>query len=163
MNRIGIGYDIHRLEEGRPLILGGVTIPHTKGFVAHSDGDALCHAITDALLGALALGDIGSHFPDTDPQYKGADSVALLLQVVELVRAHGYRIANIDTNIIAQAPKLRPHIDAIRTRLADALQLPIDLISVKARTNEHVGPEGREEAISTQAIVLLTRSDSGID
>lgn len=163
MNRIGIGYDIHRLEEGRPLILGGVTIPHTKGFVAHSDGDALCHAITDALLGALALGDIGSHFPDTDPQYNGADSVALLLQVVELVRANGFRIANIDTNIIAQAPKLRPHIDAIRARLADALQLPADLISVKARTNELVGPEGREEAISTQAIVLLTRSDSGID
>lgn len=163
MNRIGIGYDIHRLQEGLPLILGGVTIPHTKGFVAHSDGDALCHAITDALLGALALGDIGSHFPDTDAKYKGADSVALLQQVVELVHAHGYRIANIDTNIVAQAPKLRPHIDAIRGRLADALRMPMDLISVKARTNEHVGPEGREEAISTQAIVLLTRSDSGID
>ncbi len=158
MTRIGIGYDIHRLEAGRPLILGGVTIPHTKGFVAHSDGDALCHAITDALLGALALGDIGSHFPDTDPQYKGADSVALLLDVVAKVRGLGWEIVNIDSNIIAQAPKLRPHIDTIRARLAEALSLPMDVISVKARTNEHVGPEGREEAISTQAIVLLQKA-----
>ena len=158
MTRIGIGYDIHRLEAGRPLILGGVTIPHTKGFIAHSDGDALCHAITDALLGALALGDIGSHFPDTDPQYKGADSVALLLQVVGIVRGRGWEIVNIDSNIIAQAPRLRPHIDTIRVRLAEALSLPMDAVSVKARTNEHVGPEGREEAISTQAIVLLQRS-----
>ena len=160
MTRIGIGYDIHRLEAGRPLILGGVTIPHTKGFVAHSDGDALCHAITDALLGALALGDIGSHFPDTDPQYKGADSVALLLEVVAKVRGLGWEIVNIDSNIIAQAPKLRPHIDTIRARLAEALSLPMDVISVKARTNEHVGPEGREEAISTQAIVLLQKADA---
>lgn len=163
MNRIGIGYDIHRLEAGLPLILGGVTIPHPKGFVAHSDGDALCHAITDAMLGALALGDIGSHFPDTDPRYKGADSVHLMQQVAELVRGNGYHIENIDTNIIAQAPKLRPHIDTIRERLATALHLPVEKISVKARTNELVGPEGREEAISTQAIVLLARSDSGID
>lgn len=160
MTRIGIGYDIHRLEAGRPLILGGVTIPHTKGFVAHSDGDALCHAITDALLGALALGDIGSHFPDTDPQYKGADSVALLLDVLAKVRGLGWEIVNIDSNIIAQAPKLRPHIDTIRARLAEALSLPMDVISVKARTNEHVGPEGREEAISTQAIVLLQKADA---
>lgn len=158
MNRIGIGYDIHRLEPGLPLILGGVTIPHTKGFVAHSDGDALCHAITDALLGALALGDIGSHFPDTDPQYKGADSIDLMCRIAALIRKQGWDIVNIDANIIAQAPKLRPHIDAIRIRLAESLSLPMDAISVKARTNEHVGPEGREEAVSTQAIVLLTKS-----
>jgi len=158
MNRIGIGYDIHRLEEGRPFILGGVAIPHTKGFVAHSDGDALCHAITDAMLGALALGDIGSHFPDTDPRYKGADSVGLMCEIAALVRKQGWEIVNIDTNIIAQAPKLRPHIDTIRGRLAEALSLPMDVVSVKARTNEHVGPEGRQEAVSTQAIVLLTKS-----
>lgn len=158
MNRIGIGYDIHRLEEGRPLILGGVQIPHTKGFVAHSDGDALCHAITDAMLGALALGDIGSHFPDTDPQYKGADSVALMCAIAALIRKAGWEIVNIDSNIIAQAPKLRPHIGSIRIRLAEALSLPMDAVSVKARTNENVGPEGRQEAVSTQAIVLLTKS-----
>lgn len=153
--RIGIGYDIHRLSEGLPLILGGVTIPHGKGFVAHSDGDALSHAITDALFGALALGDIGSHFPDTDPAYKGADSIVLLKKAAAIVRGHGYEIVNIDSNIVAQAPKLRPHIDAMRARLAEALNLSLDVVSVKARTNEHVGPEGREEAISTQAVVLL--------
>lgn len=153
--RIGIGYDIHRLSEGLPLILGGVTIPHGKGFVAHSDGDALSHAITDALFGALALGDIGSHFPDTDPAYKGADSIVLLQKAAAIVREHGYEVVNIDSNIVAQAPKLRPHIDAMRARLAEALNLSLDVVSVKARTNEHVGPEGREEAISTQAVVLL--------
>lgn len=155
--RIGIGYDIHRLSEGLPLILGGITIPHGKGFVAHSDGDALCHAITDALFGALALGDIGSHFPDTDPAYKGADSVRLLQEAAAIVRGHGYEIVNIDSNIVAQAPKLRPHIDTMRARLAEALGLPLEVVSVKARTNELVGPEGREEAISTQAVVLLEK------
>lgn len=155
MIRTGIGYDIHRLEAGRPLILGGITIPHSKGFVAHSDGDALCHAIADAMLGALALGDIGSHFPDTNPAYKGADSIVLLQHVHRLVQDRGWRVVNIDSNIVAQAPKLRPHIDAMRERLAAALDLPVDAVSVKARTNELVGPEGREEAISTQAVVLL--------
>lgn len=163
MIRVGIGYDIHRLEAGRPLILGGVQIPHTKGFVAHSDGDALCHAISDAILGALALGDIGAHFPDTDPAYKGSDSVMLLQRVADMARARGYQIVNIDSNIIAQAPRLRPHIDSIRARLAAALHVPVDAISVKARTNELVGPEGREEAISTQAIVQLARTGSGVD
>jgi len=153
--RIGIGYDIHRLEAGRPLVLGGVRIEHDKGFVAHSDGDALCHAITDAMLGALALGDIGMHFPDTDERYRGADSIALMQRVHKLVRARGYHIVNVDANIIAEAPKLRPYIEGIRARLADALDLLKEQVSVKARTNEQVGPEGRGEAISTQAVVLL--------
>jgi 2-C-methyl-D-erythritol 2,4-cyclodiphosphate synthase len=155
--RIGIGYDIHRLEAGRPLILGGLTIPHTKGLVGHSDADAVCHAITDAMLGALALGDIGSHFPDTDPQYKGADSVKLMQVVLEKVAALGWGIENIDVNVVAQAPKLRPHIDAMRASVAGALGVDAGRVSIKARTNEHVGPEGREEAISTQAVVLLNR------
>lgn len=157
MNRIGIGYDIHRLEEGRPLILGGITIPHYSGLVGHSDADAVCHAITDAMLGALALGDIGAHFPDTDPQYLGADSVKLMQAIKAKVRGLGWYIVNIDVNIIAQKPKLLPHIDAMRTRVAEALDLSVDAVSIKARTNEHVGPEGREEAISTQAVVLLQR------
>lgn len=152
---IGIGYDLHRLEEGRPLILGGVTIPHEKGLLGHSDGDALCHAITDALLGALALGDIGSHFPDTDSTYKDADSLDLLLQVHQLVQREGYRIVNVDSVVIAQRPRLRVYIDSMRLRIAEALGMPIERVSVKAKTNESVGPEGREEAISTQAIVLL--------
>lgn len=155
--RIGLGYDIHRLEAGRPLILGGVQIPHEKGMVGHSDADALCHAIADALLGALALGDIGTHFPDTDPAYKNADSTVLLEKVAALVREKGYAIVNLDTNIIAQRPKLLPHIPAIRARLAEILQLDLGQISVKAKTNESVGPVGREEAISTQAIVQLEK------
>jgi 2-C-methyl-D-erythritol 2,4-cyclodiphosphate synthase len=155
MYRIGIGYDIHRLEAARPLILGGVEIPHTKGMVGHSDADALAHAITDALLGALALGDIGSHFPDNDPQFKGADSMKLLDATLKLVDGAGWRIVNVDTNVIAQQPKLRPHIDIIRQRLATEMNLLKSQVSVKAKTNESVGPEGREEAISTQAVVLL--------
>ena len=155
MIRIGLGYDSHRLEEGLPLILGGITIPHTKGFVAHSDGDALAHAITDAILGAAALGNIGQRFPDTDPQYQGADSLELLAQTLRLLNEAGYTLVNIDSNIIAQQPKLNPHIQAMRTRLSEVIGLPIDAISIKAKTNEHVGPEGREEAISTQAIVLI--------
>ena len=153
--RIGIGYDLHRLEEGRPLILGGVHIPFEKGLAGHSDGDALAHAIADALLGAAALGDIGRHFPDTDPAYKDADSLALLRTIAEKVRAEGYAIVNIDANVIAQAPKLSPHIDAIRASLAACLELELGLVSVKAKTNERVGPEGRGEAISVQAVALL--------
>ena len=153
--RVGIGYDLHRLEEGRPLILGGVHIPFEKGLAGHSDGDALAHAIADALLGAAALGDIGRHFPDTDPAYKDADSLALLRTIAEKVRAEGYAIVNIDANVIAQAPKLSPHIDAIRASLAACLELELGLVSVKAKTNERVGPEGRGEAISVQAVALL--------
>ena len=153
--RIGLGYDLHRLEAGRPLILGGVDVPFEKGLAGHSDGDALAHAITDALLGAAALGDIGRHFPDTDPAYKDADSMALLGMISERIREEGYRIVNVDANVIAQAPKLSPHIDAIRARLAKCLDLDIADVLVKAKTNEGVGPEGRGEAISVQAIALL--------
>lgn len=153
--RIGIGYDLHQLTGGRPLILGGITIPHEKGLSGHSDADALAHAITDALLGAAALGNIGQHFPDTDPTYKDADSMQLLAKVAALVAKEGYRIANIDANIIAQQPKMNPHIEAMRKSLADCLGLQVSAVSVKAKTNEHVGPEGRGEAISTQAVVLI--------
>ena len=155
MFRIGIGCDIHRLETGRALILGGLHIPHDKGLAGHSDADVLCHAVTDALLGALALGDIGQHFPDTDSRYEGADSMALLRVVLRLVRNAGYRVVNLDCNVIAQRPKLAPHIEAIRLRLAEGLEIDAARVSVKAKTNEHVGPEGREEAIRAEAIVLL--------
>ncbi len=153
--RIGQGYDLHRLEEGYPLILGGITIPHGKGLVGHSDADVLTHAIIDALLGAAALGNIGQHFPDTDPKYKGADSLVLLKDVAALLYKAGWNVVNIDSTIIAQQPKLNPHLDAIRARLAETLALKLDQISVKAKTNEHVGPEGREEAISVHAAVLI--------
>ncbi len=155
MIRIGFGYDLHRLEEGRPLILGGIHVPYERGLAGHSDADVLAHAITDALLGAAALGNIGQHFPDTDPRYKDADSMQLLRNVVGMVNEHGYHIVNIDSNLVAQQPKLNPHIDAIRKSLAACLGLPVDAVSVKAKTNEHVGPEGRGEAISAQAVVLL--------
>ena len=155
MIRIGLGYDLHRLVEGRPLILGGVKVPFEKGLEGHSDADALAHAITDALLGAAALGNIGQHFPDTDPRYKNVDSIVLLGHAADMLRAHGYRIVNIDSNIVAQRPKLNPYLDAMRNRLSECLQLEVDRISVKAKTNERVGPEGREEAISTQAIALI--------
>jgi len=155
MIRIGIGYDIHRLEIGRPLILGGIEISFEKGLIAHSDGDALAHAITDALLGAAALGNIGQHFPDTDPAYKDADSMTLLSKTIELLHNAGYRIVNIDSNIIAEAPKLTPHIPAMIERLSQVMELDESCISIKARTNEQVGPEGRGEAISTQAVVLI--------
>lgn len=156
MNRIGTGYDLHRLEEGLPLIIGGVTIPHTKGSVAHSDGDVLAHAITDAILGAAALGNIGQRFPDTDAVYKGADSLELLRQTMNLLEVAGYTLVNVDSTVVAQQPKLNPHVDAIRASLAEVLRLPLDCVSVKPKTNESVGPEGREEAISAQAIVLIS-------
>lgn len=157
--RIGQGYDLHRLVEGRPLIIGGVRIEHPKGLDGHSDADVLAHAMTDAILGALALGDIGSHFPDTDPRFKDADSLDLLVTAHGLVRGAGYRIANIDSTVIAQQPKLRPYIEGIRQRIAEALNLHKSAVSVKAKTNEHVGPEGREEAISAHAVVLLEESN----
>ncbi len=153
--RIGIGYDLHQLVDGRPLILGGVAIPFDKGLLGHSDADVLSHAITDALLGAAALGNIGTHFPDTDPAFKDADSLVLLRRAYDAVQAAGFDIVNIDANIVAQRPKLNPFIDAIRQRLADCLGIGLPQISVKPKTNESVGPEGRGEAISAQAIVLL--------
>ena len=153
--RIGTGYDLHRLEEGLPLILGGVTIAHAKGLRGHSDGDALAHATIDALLGAAALGNIGRLFPDTDPQYKGADSMDLLARAGGLVKKAGFTIANIDATIVAQEPKLDPHLDAMCKRLARCLAIEPDRVSVKAKTNERVGPEGRGEAISVQAVALL--------
>ncbi|MFQ3580612.1 MAG: 2-C-methyl-D-erythritol 2,4-cyclodiphosphate synthase [Chloracidobacterium sp.] len=153
--RVGTGYDIHRLVEGRPLILGGVTIPYERGLLGHSDADALAHAITDALLGALALGDIGSHFPDTDPRWANADSLALLRHVVTLVAAQGFEIGNLDASIIAERPKLGPHIPAMRERLATNLQLDPSAVSIKAKTNEGFDAVGRREAIAVQAVVLL--------
>jgi 2-C-methyl-D-erythritol 2,4-cyclodiphosphate synthase len=156
--RIGEGWDIHALVTGRPLILGGVEIPHTHGLQGHSDADGLCHAITDALFGALAMGDIGHHFPDTDERYRGADSLALLAEAARRVRALNWHIANVDSTIVAQAPKMAPHISAIRQRLSTALALPVDQVSVKAKTAEKMGPVGEGLAIETRAVCLLFRA-----
>jgi 2-C-methyl-D-erythritol 2,4-cyclodiphosphate synthase len=153
--RIGTGYDVHRLAEGLPLWLGGVQVPHTHGLVGHSDADVLLHAICDALLGAAALGDIGKHFPDTDPQYKGISSLKLLAHVGNLLRDCGYRIGNIDSTVAAQRPKLAPYIQQMRQNIADTLGIDLDTVSVKATTTEKLGFEGREEGISAQAIALL--------
>ena len=150
-----MGYDVHRLVEGRDLIIGGVKIPYEKGLLGHSDADVLLHAIMDALLGAAALGDIGKHFPDTDPAYKGADSVKLLEHVGRLIREAGYSIENIDATIIAQRPKMRPHIDTMRRNIKEALGIELDQINVKATTEEGLGFTGSEEGISAQAICLL--------
>jgi 2-C-methyl-D-erythritol 2,4-cyclodiphosphate synthase len=153
--RIGEGWDTHALVPGRPLVLGGVTVPHSHGLLGHSDADALCHAITDALLGAAALGDIGRHFPDTDPAFKGADSIAMLAEAARRVRAAGWVVANVDSTIVAQAPKMAPHIGAMVERLAQALQLAVSQVNVKAKTAEKMGPVGRGEAIETRAVCLL--------
>lgn len=153
--RIGMGYDVHKLVEGRDLIIGGVKIPYEKGLLGHSDADVLLHAISDALLGAAALGDIGKHFPDTDPAYKGADSLKLLEEVGRLLENECYLIENIDATIIAQAPKMRPHIDTMRQNIADALSIDISQINVKATTEEGLGFTGKGEGISSQAICLL--------
>ena len=153
--RVGHGYDVHKLAGGRKLIIGGVEIPHFKGLLGHSDADVLAHAICDALLGAAALGDIGKHFPDNDDRYKGADSLILLEKVCELIRNKGYEISNVDSTILAQAPKLRPYIDEMRSKLAKAMQLDIDEVSVKATTEEKLGFTGREEGIAAHAVVLL--------
>lgn len=155
--RIGHGYDVHALGEGLRLVLCGIEIPHTKGCIAHSDGDVAIHTICDAMLGALALGDIGKLFPDTDARYKGIDSTLLLQEVVNIVKSKGYSINNIDCTISMQRPKLRPHIDAMRNRLAEVLGIEIERVSVKATTTEHLGFEGREEGVSTTAVVLLTK------
>lgn len=154
--RIGMGYDVHRLVEGRDLIMGGVKIPYEKGLLGHSDADVLLHAISDALLGAAALGDIGKHFPDTDPAYKGISSLLLLRKVGELLEEKGYLIENIDATIIAQAPKMRPYIDTMRENIAKALGITPEQINVKATTEEGLGFTGSGEGISSQAICLLT-------
>ena len=153
--RIGNGYDVHRLVENRKLILGGVEIPYEKGLLGHSDADVLLHAVMDALLGAAALGDIGKHFPDTDPRYKGADSIRLLEAVRELVKKEGYSVGNVDATIIAQQPKMRPHIERMRENIAKALETPVSRINVKATTEEGLGFTGNGEGISAQAVCLL--------
>ncbi|MBE6677081.1 MAG: 2-C-methyl-D-erythritol 2,4-cyclodiphosphate synthase [Ruminococcaceae bacterium] len=153
--RIGHGYDVHRLVEGRDLILGGVNIPYEKGLLGHSDADVLTHAIMDALLGAAALGDIGKHFPDTDPAYKGADSLKLAAHVAALLHAQGYRIGNIDATVIAQAPKLSPHIPTMRQNLAHALGCDQDCINIKATTEEHLGFTGEGLGMAAHAVCLI--------
>lgn len=156
--RIGHGYDVHRFGEGDFITLGGVRIPHKFGLIAHSDGDVLLHALSDALLGACALGDIGKHFPDTDPQFKGADSRALLRHVLGLVAAKGWKVGNVDTTIIAQAPKMAPHIQSMRETIAADLKVELDQVNVKATTTEKLGFTGREEGIAVHAVALLVRA-----
>ena len=154
--RIGLGYDVHAFAADRPLILAGVTVPHHQGLTGHSDADVLAHTVMDALLGALGLGTIGDHFPDTDPQYKDADSMKLLSHVMGLIKEKGYHVINLDSVIVAQAPKLAPHIPAMQAALSQILET--EHISVKATTSERLGFEGREEGISAQAVVLLNRN-----
>ncbi|MCU0925407.1 MAG: 2-C-methyl-D-erythritol 2,4-cyclodiphosphate synthase [Hydrogenophaga sp.] len=153
--RIGEGWDVHALVPGRPLVIGGVNIPHSFGLLGHSDADVLLHAITDALLGAASLGDIGRHFPDTDERFKGADSSVLLAEVARRVREAGFEIGNIDSTVIAQAPKLAPHIDAMRQRIADVLSLAVGQVNVKAKTAEKLGPVGQGLSIEARAVALL--------
>lgn len=153
--RIGHGYDVHRLVEDRKLILGGVEVPYEKGLLGHSDADVLLHAVMDAVLGAAALGDIGQHFPDTDPAYKGADSLALTREVAKIIAAHGYKVGNIDATILCQRPKLAPHIPAMRKNIADAFGLPLDAVSVKATTEEHLGFTGEGLGIAAHAVALI--------
>ena len=156
--RIGEGWDVHALVAGRPLVLGGVTVPFHLGLMGHSDADVLLHAITDALLGAAALGDIGRHFPDTDPTFKGADSMVLLVEAARRVQAAGWAIGNIDSTIVAQAPKLMRHIPAMCARIAEALDLALDQVNVKAKTAEKLGPVGMGQAMEARAVVLLVRA-----
>jgi 2-C-methyl-D-erythritol 2,4-cyclodiphosphate synthase len=156
--RIGEGWDIHALVAGRPLVLGGVHIAHSHGLLGHSDADALAHALTDALLGAAALGDIGRHFPDTDVRFAGADSLRLLSEAAALVRAAGWTVVNIDSTIVAQAPKLAPHIPAMCERLAEALGIDVGNVNVKAKTAEKLGPVGEGRAIEARAVCLLMRA-----
>ncbi len=157
MFRTGIGYDVHRLQEGLPLWLGGIIVPHNKGLVGHSDADVLLHAICDALLGAAALGDIGQHFPDTDPAYKGIDSKLLLAKVCLLVRQQGYEVANVDTILCLQKPKVATYIPQMRQTIATTMGIAADAVSVKATTTEHLGFEGREEGVSAWASVLIEK------
>lgn len=158
--RIGSGYDVHKLVEDRKLIIGGVEIPHDKGLLGHSDADVLVHAIMDSILGALALGDIGKHFPDTDERYKGADSIKLLEHVNTLIRSRGYMVNNIDSTIIAQSPKMAPHIQNMRNNIAKALDTDIDNVNVKATTEEGLGFTGAKEGIAAQSICLLVKVDN---
>ena len=153
--RIGNGYDIHKLVEGRPLILGGVELAHDMGLLGHSDADVLTHAIMDAMLGALSLGDIGHYFPPTDPKWAGADSLVLLSQVNQMILAAGWRIGNIDSVVVAERPKLKPHLKAMRDRISQILAVNPEQISIKATTNEKLGPTGREEGIAAYAVALL--------
>ena len=155
MFRIGIGFDAHALSEGRPLVIGGVNIPHSKGLQGHSDADVLVHALMDAILGALALGDIGGHFPDTEDEFEGADSLELLSRVQKMIEDKGYCCENLDSIIIAEKPKLKPYIGEMRENLASVLKINVDQLSIKATTTEHMGFTGREEGIAAQAIVLL--------
>ncbi len=153
--RIGHGYDVHRFGEGEFITLGGVRISHRFGLIAHSDGDVLLHALSDALLGAAALGDIGQHFPDTDPRFKGADSRVLLRHVLGLIQAKGWKVANVDATVVAQAPKMAPHVQAMRELIAEDLQVALDQVNVKATTTEKLGFTGREEGIAVHAVALL--------
>ncbi|MFZ2311177.1 MAG: 2-C-methyl-D-erythritol 2,4-cyclodiphosphate synthase [Methylobacter sp.] len=157
MIRVGQGYDVHRFKEGGDVILGGVKIPYEQGLEAHSDGDVVLHALCDALLGAAALGDIGKHFPDTDPEFKGADSRVLLRHVYGIVQEKGYQLVNADITIIAQAPKMSPYISAMCSNIADDLKVAVECINVKATTTEKLGFEGRKEGIAVQAIVLIEK------
>ncbi|AOH52840.1 2-C-methyl-D-erythritol 2,4-cyclodiphosphate synthase [Peribacillus muralis] len=159
MFRIGQGYDVHQLVEGRPLIIGGITIPYEKGLLGHSDADVLLHTVADACLGAIGAGDIGKHFPDTDPEFKDADSAKLLRHVWAIVKKEGYSLGNADCTIIAQSPKMAPHIEDIRARIADLLDTTVDRINVKATTTEKLGFTGRSEGIAAQAVVLLVESN----
>lgn len=156
--RIGEGWDVHALVPGRKLILGGVEVPHSLGLLGHSDADVLLHAITDALFGAAALGDIGRHFSDTDAQFKGADSAVLLAEAARRVRAKGFEIGNIDSTIVAQAPKLAPHIEKMRERIAQMLELDVEQVNVKAKTAEKMGPVGQQQAMEARAVALLVRT-----
>lgn len=157
MLRIGHGYDVHAFAEGRRCIIGGVDIPYEKGLLGHSDADVLLHAVSDSLLGAAALGDIGKHFPDTDPKFKGADSLVLLQNVVDLIHSKGYRVNNIDATVIAQAPKMAPHIEQMRRNIAGALQVDVDCVNVKATTEEKLGFTGRKEGISAHCVALIEK------
>ncbi|MBI2202367.1 MAG: 2-C-methyl-D-erythritol 2,4-cyclodiphosphate synthase [Candidatus Rokubacteria bacterium] len=155
MTRVGFGFDLHPLVPGRPLVLGGVTVPSDVGLSGHSDADVLSHAIGEALLGALALGDLGRHFPDTDPRYRGISSLALLTDVLALVQGRGGRLVNIDATVLAQAPRLSPHLDEMAKRLADTLRIPVDRVSVKAKSPEGLGLLGRREGIAAMAVVSV--------
>ncbi len=157
MIRIGHGYDVHAFAENRKCIIGGVTVPYEKGLLGHSDADVLLHAISDSLLGAAALGDIGKHFPDTDPEFKGADSLILLEKVNDLLAENGYRVVNVDSTVIAQAPKLAPYIVGMRENIANALKINIDFVSVKATTEEKMGFTGRKEGISAHSVCLIEK------
>jgi 2-C-methyl-D-erythritol 2,4-cyclodiphosphate synthase len=157
-HRIGEGYDIHRLVEGRRLVLAGVEVPFEKGLLGHSDSDVLTHAVCDALLGAAAAGDIGTHFPDSDPRFAGASSLELLTRVVEIVTERGFMVVNVDATIVAERPRLAPYIPAMRERLAEVLKIENELVSVKAKTNEGLGPIGRGEAMAAHAVALIVHS-----